>query len=130
MRQDIIAVDEGMGYALSRYYSKEDRKNFESYVDKTDPNKITESKDFCYKLISLIGPESAKHIVIDVMNEAHDKKEDAVELLKRRADNYFGKERRINQYITERTQEGMLGIFSKMTENPVKYGVKKERKNQ
>ena len=67
------------------------------------------------KLISIIGPESAKRIIVNVMDEAYKENVNSVDLL----------EEKISDYIGNESKNGMLGIFSEMTENPKEHSKKK-----
>jgi hypothetical protein len=78
---DITATDEGFAFAVTRYYSGWNPENFDSYKNKTDPSLILKSRDLSEKLISIIGIESSKKFVLGVINEAFDKKTNAVKLL-------------------------------------------------
>jgi len=112
-KPDFIATDEGLAFAMTKYYSGWNPENFKSYEDKTDPELIEKSRDLCYELMSLIGSEPTKEVVMDVMNEAYDKDTNAVELL----------EHRVRDYV-----DGTMDMFRKMTENPKEHlkGKKKD----
>lgn len=78
---DIIAVEEGFAFAVSKYYSGWNPDNFDGYEAKTDPDLIARSRDLSEKIISIIGIEPSKKLILTVIDESCDEKTDAVKLL-------------------------------------------------
>lgn len=89
IRPDILAVDEGFAYATTEEYANWNPDNFESYKDRTNPDLIQKTRDLSKKMISLVGIEATKQFVANLINEAHDKKIDAVKLLEEKVVNYI-----------------------------------------
>ncbi len=91
IRPDILALDEGFAFAITNKYANWNPDNFDGYRDKTDPDLIKKARDLSEKIISSTGIEFSKKIILEVINEVYDKKNNAIELFEEKVLNYIGK---------------------------------------
>lgn len=83
-KKDLVALHEGLAFAVESHYSGQKFESFEPYKPVTSPKSLKKANKICNELISKIGVDASKDFVVDVLDEAYDKKKDAVKLLEKR----------------------------------------------
>lgn len=88
--KDFVAVNEGLAFAVEEFYSGVKTDEALLYLGEVNPDDIKKAQNLARKMTSVIGTYSTKKFVVNVINEAYEKKVDAVELLEERVLNYRG----------------------------------------
>lgn len=87
--KDFIAVNEGLAFAVEKFYSGAGVDDDALlYLGRANPYDTEKAQNLAMRMISIIGPYSTKKFVVNVINEAYEKKVDVIELLEEKVSNY------------------------------------------